>query len=189
MPRTNEQNKEIKDSRKAEILQASVELFSIHRAKISINQICDRAKCSHGLFYHYYRDVNDVISNIQKSDNLFTLKNKIICDDTGDSLMNIKQSILSLCEYLKRENKNELFWLLILVENDDRNSYKNWLMDNIKIGQLTNEITPGNPADISNIFLYTIIGVLHKKLLQKQDKIQIPPVDNLIQIFIKKTAK
>lgn len=189
MPRTNEQNKEIKDLRKAEILQASVELFSVYREKVSINQICDRAKCSHGLFYHYYRDVDDVISDIQKSDHLSTLKNTIISNDTGNSLMNIKQSILLLCEYLKKGNKNELFWLLIMVENNDNNSYRNWLIDNIKTGQLTNEITPGNPIDISNIYLYTIIGVLHKKILQKQDKMQIPPVDNLIQIFIKKTTK
>lgn len=189
MPRTNEQNKIIKDQRKQDIFNASVILYSIYKNKITTNQICEKAKCSHGLFYHYYIDTNQIINDIEKSEILVNLNNKLIMQNSQDCLIDIKQSISLLISFIEKAKKFDIYWILILLQSNMKNSYINWLINKVKNGQELHIITPGRPEDIVNIFLYTIIGVLQKKLLQKLDKIQIPPVDNLMQIFIKKTTK
>ena len=55
MPRTAEQNQNIKDRRRAKLLAFALKAFAIHGYdKTAIDDITKLAKCSHGLFYHYF---------------------------------------------------------------------------------------------------------------------------------------
>ena len=48
----------MKDERKLSILESALPLFAIYgKNDVSIDMICNKAKCSHGLVYHYFKNV------------------------------------------------------------------------------------------------------------------------------------
>jgi len=55
MPRTKEQNDLIKDKRRAKLLSAALRVFATKGYReTSVDDITAEARCSHGLFYHYF---------------------------------------------------------------------------------------------------------------------------------------
>ena len=82
MPRTREQFSEMKENRRSSIMNAALPLFSINE-KVSIDMICEKAKCSHGIFYHYFTNVNQIYDRLLKSELNLELKNKIFFFDGG----------------------------------------------------------------------------------------------------------
>ena len=62
MPRTEEQNKLIKDRRRAKIVRAAIRVFSEKGYdKVAVDDITKAAKCSHGLFYHYFESKAEIM--------------------------------------------------------------------------------------------------------------------------------
>ena len=65
MPRSQEQNKDIKDKRKQQIVDSSIPVFASQGYDgTSINQLISSARCSHGLFYHYFKDKNELFDAV-----------------------------------------------------------------------------------------------------------------------------
>lgn len=65
MPRTEEQFTEIRETRRKEILDAALEVFSeVGYHKASINNIAKRAKISKGLIYNYFESKEQIIKEI-----------------------------------------------------------------------------------------------------------------------------
>ncbi|MCR5079557.1 MAG: TetR/AcrR family transcriptional regulator [Bacilli bacterium] len=61
MPRTEAQNQNIKDKRRAKIVKGAIKVFAEKGIdKVPVDDITKIAKCSHGLFYHYF-DNKDII--------------------------------------------------------------------------------------------------------------------------------
>ena len=55
MPRTKEQNDLIKDKRRTKLLSAALRVFATKGYReTSVDDITTEARCSHGLFYHYF---------------------------------------------------------------------------------------------------------------------------------------
>ena len=55
MPRTAEQNQNIKDKRRAKLISFALKAFATYGYDhTAIDDITKLAKCSHGLFYHYF---------------------------------------------------------------------------------------------------------------------------------------
>lgn len=55
MPRTPEQNQNIKDKRRGKLLLHALKAFAVNGYDhTAIDDITKAAKCSHGLFYHYF---------------------------------------------------------------------------------------------------------------------------------------
>ena len=190
MPRTNDVNKQIKDERKHSILVSAAPLFALYGEKVSVDMICEKAKCSHGLLYHYFRDANNVLFNIRKMDVYVKLKSELL--ETVDN----QSAIDSIYQILKHVNtsieraKNLDFSLMYLVINEDEKAgFKNSLIQYVKNGQIQNQVVAGKPENIVSVYINQINGVLLKKLLQKSYNLEIPPVDNIMQIFIKKTVR
>lgn len=189
MPRTNKVNKQIKDERKQSILFAALPLFALYGDKVSVDMICEKAKCSHGLLYHYFRDANNVLFNIKKMDSYIVLKNKILSFQNNDfPLDSIYQIINSVNSVLSRPKQDEISMLVLIMSEEEKDSLRNRLILLIKQGQKDGQITAGKAEDICSIYINQNIGVLLKKLLQKSYKIEIIPPDNQLQIFNKKTA-
>lgn len=190
MPRTNDINTQIKDERKQSILSAALPLFALYGNKVSVDMICEKAKCSHGLLYHYFRDSDNVLFNIKKSQSFVDLKNKLLqTTDNGSPLDEIYQILQHVNSSISKA-KNSDFALLYLILNDEEKlGFKTTLINLIKNGQKVNQIAAGKAEDLASIYIEQNNGVLLKKLLQKSYKIEIIPVDNLMQIFIKKTVR
>lgn len=190
MPRTVAANKIIKDERKQSLLYAALPLFALYGEKVSVDMICEKAKCSHGLLYHYFRDANNVLFNIKKLDQYNDLKNRVInINDNGSPIDSIYQILNNVNSVLSKGKSEELSILVLLLQDEDKDSVFSYLVSLVREGQKVNQVTAGKPEDICKVYINQNIGVLLKKLLQKYSKIEILPVDNLIQIFIKKTVR
>lgn len=67
MPRTREQNKLIKEKRLDLILTAALKCFlRFSYNETNIDNICEEAKISHGLFYHYFKNKEEVYKTLIK---------------------------------------------------------------------------------------------------------------------------
>ncbi len=67
MPRSKEQNAVLRDERKQKILSEALRLFAIRGFdNVTIDDITKACECSHGLFYHYFRNRNDVLKAVLK---------------------------------------------------------------------------------------------------------------------------
>ncbi len=65
MPKTQEQNQEIKDERRANILKTALRLFAVRGYDATtINDITQASNCSHGLFYHYFSSKEEVFKTL-----------------------------------------------------------------------------------------------------------------------------
>jgi len=63
MPRTPEQNQSIKDRRRSKLLAYALKAFAANGYDhTAIDDITKPAKCSHGLFYHYFDSKEDVFA-------------------------------------------------------------------------------------------------------------------------------
>lgn len=67
MPKTKEQCLKIKEERRKEILRVSLYQFAFKGYKVvRVDDITKAAKCSHGLFYHYFKDTEDVFHSLME---------------------------------------------------------------------------------------------------------------------------
>ena len=65
MPRTPEQNANIRDKRKAKILKKALKQFAINGFdNVTVDDITEAANCSHGLFYHYFNTREDIYNEL-----------------------------------------------------------------------------------------------------------------------------
>ena len=75
----------MKDERKLSILESALPLFAIHGKDISIDMICQKAKCSHGLAYHYFKNVDQIYNELLSSETYKSLYSSLdIFDLTKD---------------------------------------------------------------------------------------------------------
>ena len=190
MPRTHDVNKMIKDERKQAILSAALPLFALYGDKVSVDMICEKVKCSHGLLYHYFRDANNVLYNIKRMPSYVAIKERILTYQKSDhQLDSIYQIIGNINSEISKAKQDDIASLVLILSDEEKDGVKNHLISLTKEGQKNGIISAGKPDDICNIYLQQNMGVLLKKLLQKSYKIEIAPVDNLIQIFNKKTVR
>ena len=190
MPRTHDVNKAIKDERKQTILSAALPLFALYGDKVSVDMICEKAKCSHGLLYHYFRDANNVLFNIKKMPMYVALKEKILSYENNEHpLDSIYQILTSVNSIVSKAKTDEVAALVIILSDEEKENVKSHIVSLVKDGQKCGLVCAGKPEDICNIYIHQNMAVLLKKLLQKSYKIEIIPVDNLMQIFNKKTVR
>ena len=67
MPRSEEQNKALRDYRRGKILDRALTLFAIKGFDdVTVDDITLSTNCAHGLFYHYFRSKEDVFNALVK---------------------------------------------------------------------------------------------------------------------------
>jgi len=83
MPRTFKENEKVKEERRNRILNISLKLFAnLGYENVSMDMIAKKAKCSHGLMYHYFKDKNEIIMA-----HFDTIKS-ILCADAKKAMEN-----------------------------------------------------------------------------------------------------
>ena len=65
MPRTKEQFRAMKEEREAVILKTALPLFSLGQ-KVTVDLIVEKAKCSHGIVYHYFKNTDQILEKLLK---------------------------------------------------------------------------------------------------------------------------
>ena len=184
MPRTALQYKQIKDERKLSILEASLPLFALYENKVSIDLISEKAKCSHGLVYHYFNNTDDVLEALLKSstyqdicDDLFKINHDV---DAIDTIKEIVKKLTNVDGVVKAS------YFKLIISDDGKKSLRQELTKLIKLGQEEGNVTGGNPSDIIDVFFLFLKGIYLTYLTKKKADVNVPSIDNIMEIFNKK---
>ena len=184
MPRTQLQFQQMKDERKLSILESSLPLFAIHTVDtVSIDMICQKAKCSHGLAYHYFKNVEQIYDELLKSKtykNLFSSLNVI--DLNKEAYPQIEELVKKLISIIK-QSKTEVAFALIIVNDESKKSLYSSFVKLVDAGQKEGSVTAGKPEDIVSTFYLLIKGLYQTILNQKHPAIRVPSIDNILKIF------
>jgi len=185
MPRTREQFKEMKDERKSSILNAALILFSTSE-KVSIDSICEKAKCSHGIIYHYFPNVNRIHDSILLMPTYKELRTKLFEENEGSSYDKIEH-ILSICLSVSIKDKEITAFLNILIKDREKESLHSVLSKFIKDGQAAGSIIGGDPVQIVDSIFLLLKGLYLSLLLEKHPDIKVPSLETVMQLIRKPT--
>lgn len=171
MPRTPEQNQNIKDKRRSKLLNHALKAFAMHGYDhTAIDDITKSAKCSHGLFYHYFDSKEKVFS---------ALINEVLTGELRVPLdLALEQGsvrgIRTLCDYAANVARSGgklgyvakiTFFLPDATSLDedaqafaDAYNVEKALVTLIRRGQEDGKVIAGNPNQIARAFLYLVEG-------------------------------
>ena len=116
MPRTKEQFRAMKEEREAVILKTALPLFSLGQ-KVTVDLIVEKAKCSHGIVYHYFKNTDQILEKLLKKPIYAELKQKLF-NVKGSSYEKISQIISVLLDVSKEKFENVCYLNMIIKEND-----------------------------------------------------------------------
>ena len=185
MPRTPLQFQQMKDERKLSILESALPLFAIHGKDISIDMICQKAKCSHGLAYHYFKNVDQIYNELLSSEtykNLYSLLDNFDLDK--DVFSQIVETVKKLLSIVK-EPRIAVSFAKIIISDESKNSFYSHFVKLVGQGQKEGVVTGGNPTDIVGTFIFTLKGLYLTLLNEKHPNIKVPSIDNILKIFIR----
>ena len=185
MPRTREQFSEMKDERRNSILAAALPLFSMNK-KVSIDAICEKAKCSHGIVYHYFRNTEQILERLLKSPTYVELNNKLFNIQEGSSYEKIEQ-ILSVLLDVSPQKFEEVCYLNMIIKNSEKASLRSLLTKLIKDGQTAGSIVGGEPSSLVDSVFLLLKGLYLTFLLEKHPDIKVPSVETVMQLLRKPT--
>lgn len=112
MPRTPQENQQIKDARRIEILRAASRVFAKKGfAAAKINDIAHEAKLSHGLVYHYYRTKDDVFAAILEA-KLEHMQSALAEDDSEEGNA-VERMYASITRWLAKTQEEPEMGLMI----------------------------------------------------------------------------
>ncbi|MCL1696654.1 TetR/AcrR family transcriptional regulator [Lysinibacillus sp. BPa_S21] len=199
MPRKEEQNQELRDARKEQILQAALIVFA-RRGMVAtkISDIAKEAGLSHGLVYHYFDSKDEIFSMLVKkaSNSSIEIIQKAI-EHKGSPLEKLKWMTEQILNNLIDSEHTLLFWIMIqastsdaipnevkeLLTRDNALSPVDCILPLIVAGQEKGEIISANPVTLAVTYFAFIQG-LAINIIQWTE-CPIPDANMLMKIFTK----
>lgn len=183
MPRTPIQFQNMKDERRLSILKNALPLFALYQDKVSIDMICSKTKCSHGLIYHYYKNVDAIYDELLNTEYYKQLFEKLTKNDIH---INAFEQIKEIIEILyDAKTIEDISYMNIIISNDGKNSFLNNMSSLLKRGQKEGDIINGNVNDISYCLIFIFKGIYLSFLVNKKAKIIKPNIENIFELFRK----
>jgi AcrR family transcriptional regulator len=198
-PRTKEQNLQLKDERREQILSAAVRVFARRGlAATKISDIAATAKLSHGLVYHYFESKEKVF---------IELVNRAV-ESAAESIKMVDsmpleplEKIRIISEYVTKsiyEDEESAYYFLLMVQAyvSDANPEEVWeliggafgpdiIMQKIVAeGQKQGTIHDGNSEDYSTLYWAAIQGLALAKIAYGEN-FKMPSYELLLRIFKK----
>ena len=186
MPRTREQFSIMKDERRESILQAALPLFSLGQ-KVSIDAICERAKCSHGIVYHYFRNTEQILEKLLKSSTYVELQNELFVEPSGSSYEKIEQIITVLLDVSMKKFEN-VCYLNMIIRNKEKGSLYASLTKLVKDGQSAGTIIGGEPSELVDSVYLLLKGLYLSFLLEKHPDVKVPSPETIMQLLRKQST-
>ena len=206
MPKTKEQLEKLKESRKNQLIKCALMVFCDKGyAGTTVDDIVKKAKCSHGLFYHYFKGKRDIYDAVLSSKNQkrslallekinaeksYRLKLEIIINDIYTGLRKDETFAYFFYFYVSQSFKRRDKKLPndIKIENNEYNPItfiKNLFQEGQKNGEF---ITDKTPKECMELFLSviqgaTLIYVIAPKEIRKN--MHLPNPDFILDIFCK----
>ena len=185
MPRTKEQFRAMKEEREAVILKTALPLFSLGQ-KVTVDLIVEKAKCSHGIVYHYFKNTDQILEKLLKKPIYAELKQKLF-NVEGSSYEKISQIISVLLDVSKEKFENVCYLNMIIKEND-KTSVRVFLTKLIRDGQISGTIIGGDPSQLVDSVFLLLKGTYLTFLLEKHPDIKVPSVETVMQLLRKPTS-
>ena len=183
MPRLASQNKEIKDERRQSILNASLVVFALYgKDNTTVDLLTTASKCSHGLFYHYFKNVDQVYDSLFKLPKLIEIKQKILDTNRLYSFQKLEDVVINLLNVLSLD-KDSISITAILLDDREKDSLFNNISYLIQKGQKEGDVTGGDPDDITTTFTYIFKGYCSSYLTHKRNKPMLPDKDIVLELF------
>ena len=188
MPRLKRQNEALKDERRQELLLAATPLFAIYSPLgVTMDMVADEAKCSHGLIYHYFHNVEEIYLNIMNSLEIKELKDRVFAlreePIASQELYRITEILIQNLAIDRTSSSR----LLLILNEDGSGSLLEQLAKLIKEGQNNMDIVGGNPMDVARTYLLIFKGYLHNYLLIKKFNEPKPNIDVVYEILRKRS--
>jgi len=185
MPRTREQFSEMKDERKSAILKAALPLFSLGQ-KVTVDSISEKAKCSHGIIYHYFKNTDQILDMLLKSPTYVEINNSLF-NNEGSSYEKIEQIINVLLNVSEKKFEN-VCYLNMIIKNKDKNSLYALFIKLIKEGQISGSIIAGDPTQLVDSIFLLCKGIYLTFILEKHPEIKVPSNETVMQLLRKPTT-
>lgn len=196
-PRNKEQNQQIRDERREEILQAALKVFAckgLVAAKIS--DIAHAAGLSHGLVYHYFRSKDEIFTELVRKAFEFSLEIfAYAAQGEGDPLERLRSMTETILSGAFEGESPYYFLMIIQVYTSDSVPqavkdlakekellYQEYLTPLVVEGQKLGRIAAGDPQAMITAYLSLIQGLAVLKM-QGGEEIPIPDADVLLRLF------
>lgn len=203
MPKTPEQNKQIKMMRKKQILDASLRLFALKGYdSVIIDDITKEAGCSHSLFYHYFRNKEDVFLELLKlaEDRAKTKSSQIVNRTDISAIENIQLIVTNMIEEIyNKETKPYFLYMFInlhlqttlpnLGNKNNKKKKRNFFhlfIDLIQRGQEEGDVAPGEPKQFAIVYFSIIKGLCFTRLNTNKKTLTVPDVHIIMNLFTRK---
>lgn len=184
MPRTPLQFQQMKDERKLSILENALLLFAVHeKDSVSIDMICQKAKCSHGLAYHYFKNVDQIYEEIKRSNSYLELLASLEAFDLEKEIYSQLVNFVKKTTEAIKKSKTEVALMSLIITDESKKSLYSSLLKVVAKGQNEGSLTGGNPSDIVSTYYLFLKGIYQTYLNQKHPAIKVPSIDNIMQIF------
>lgn len=200
MPKTREQNEEIKNKRIKTILETALYFFAFEGYQaIKIDDITKKAKCSHGLFYHYF----------QTKDELFQATMDMVRKELSIYIgtVNLSQKAkFALHDFLSKivdilNSKNDLTVCMIYLilnlhlqkdvipkppKGIEHHQIFDVVYELIKNGQNDNDFIKSNTKELTIAILSMIKGLSYNRLNLGNKKFVCPSAEIMMNLLINK---
>ncbi|MBN2417122.1 TetR/AcrR family transcriptional regulator [bacterium] len=200
MPRNPEQNEQMKEERRAAILDNALRLFAAKGlAATRIAEIAKAAGMSQGLLYHYYRSKEEVFTAL--IGNAFTIMNGAAAALEAlpiSAAEKIRRAVNELFTGLERSEHTGTYHLLIaaasasegipaearaIITRESRVPYE--IMARIvKEGQVQGTVRSGDPEQLALLFWTTIKGLAIHRAANRRT-FRLPDPDIILRMFLK----
>ncbi len=94
------------EQKKKEIINGAIKAFC--RSSVdstTVDDICKEVGCSHGLFYHYFKDIDDLLETLKKTQNSIAVTNALnILRESKNAVVKLKNLIDLFCKTVEEDN-------------------------------------------------------------------------------------
>lgn len=203
MPKTPEQNQLIKDERKTRILHTALRLFALRGYdSVVINDITKEAECSHGLFYHYFRNKAEVFLELMKiAEERASKKREEEKDFNKVAAITAIRAIVSrMLDEIYREDESPYFLYMFVNMHLQRTlplppkskipgpnkPFFHFFVDLIARGQKEGDVSGGDPKEFAIIYYSIIKGLCYTRLsMINKSPTKVSP-DIIMNLFTRK---
>lgn len=194
MPKTASQNALIKERRKNQIMDTALRLFANYGIdNVTIDNISSSMKISHGLFYHYFEDKEDLIRTlVAKAKEMFLSNLESFDADNQTPAVLLRQITNSILNNIKSSDAQAYYVYLVLTldyhneqaTHDFSIQLKEYLYKLAKKGREEGIFINVDEKDLVTLYLSTLQGICYHRIKYKKS-FQVPELDSILALILK----
>lgn len=172
-PRTEEQNAQIKDERREQILKAALKVFALRGfAATKVGDIAKEARLSHGLVYHYFASKEEMFFELVRTAVYYSGQSLLMVDAMPlPPIEKVRQTAQYIMSGISAGLETSYFFLIVthaavMEESAERNRSLegsevslNTMAKMLREGQQAGQVREGDAMGMSVMFFSAIMGL------------------------------